>query len=165
MKSITASKQIFFYTVVFMLMLISLPSNVFANWSRVSTKQIHKVVTDNSTKAKFNPTSINAVAAQGITSNGQIISSGQWSTTNTYTPTAAGVSFNLKMHKKNADTLPSSVNTAFSTPASYQSKSRAPNKLDGSLQNNGNLVGSSGSVASQVSLSSTLTYSVFSSIK
>ena len=134
---------------------------VSANWQRTSTRRVQETFLDRGANLKFDPQSINAVAAQGVLSNQNLMTNGSWNRQNTFTPQAAGQEFTLKLHEKSAGPIPSDMNQALLTPASEVTLWDRKNKLDGKITSSGQLEASSGSQASKVELLFSQTYSVF----
>ena len=134
---------------------------VFAHWQRVSTRQVQKTFLDRGAQLKFDPQSIDAVAAQGVISNQAIISNGAWNSQNTYQIQQAGQEFVLQLHQKSAGPMPADINTALETPPSEVTLWEAPNTLNAEMSESGFLEASSGSEASKVRLVFSQTYSVF----
>ena len=138
---------------------INVPAS--ANWQRTTSRVVQKTFLDRGAQLKFDPQSINAVAAQGVISNQALVTNGSWNRANTFSMQTAGQEFVLQLHEKAAGPLPADMNVALQTPASEVTLWEAPNKLDGNMKANGQLDGSSGTKASKVKLTYAQTYSVF----
>lgn len=134
---------------------------VLANWQRTSTRVVKETFLDRGVGLKFDPQSINAVAAQGILSNQDLMTNGSWNKQNTFGVQTAGQEFTLKLHEKTAGPMPSDMNQVLQTPASEVTLWDTPNKLDARITSSGDLKASSGSAASKVELLFSQTYSVF----
>ena len=145
-----------------MIALSFLSQPVSANWQRSSIRGVQETFLDKGANLKFDPQSINAVAAQGVISNQSLMTNGSWNRQNTFSVQTAGQEFTLKLHEKSAGPMPSDMNTALQTPASEVTLWDSPNRLDGRISNSGELEASSGSQASKVILTFSQTYSVFS---
>lgn len=133
-----------------------------ANWRRSTTRVVQKTFLDRGAQLKFDPQSINAVAAQGVLSDQALISNGSWNQQNTFSMQTPGQEFVLQLHEKVRGPMPSDVNVALQTAPSEVTLWDAPNRLSGQISKSGQLDGSSGSEASKVNLTFSQTYSVFS---
>ena len=134
---------------------------VSANWQRTTTRRVQETFLDRGANLKFDPQSINAVAAQGVSSNQALMKNGAWNQQNTFSIQTPGQEFTLELHTKSAGPIPTDMNLALQTPASEVTLWEAPNKLDGGMSATGQLSASSGAEASKVKLIFAQTYTVF----
>ena len=133
-----------------------------ANWQRTTTRTVQETHLDRGAQLKFDPQSINAVAAQGVLSDQALMTNGSWNRQNTFSMQTPGQEFVLQLHEKVRGPMPSDVNVALQTAPSEVTLWDAPNRLSGQISKSGQLDGSSGSEASKVNLTFSQTYSVFS---
>lgn len=136
---------------------------VSANWSRSTIRVNKQTISDRGALLKFDPQSINAVAAQGVLSDQALITNGSWNPQNTFSLQTSGQEFVLKLHEKVAGPIPSDMNVALQATPSEVSLWDAPNKLNSRIAKSGQLDASNGSKASKVELTFSQTYSVFTS--
>ena len=132
-----------------------------ANWNRSTIRVVQKTISDRAAQLKFDPQSINAVAAQGVLSDQALITNGSWNRQNTYSLQTSGQEFLLQLHEKVAGPLPSDIIDALETPPSEVTLWDAPNKLNGQIGKSGQLESTIGSEASKVGLTFSQTFSVF----
>lgn len=145
-----------------LLLACSAPPPVRADWQRQSVQQLQQTTLNTTETASFQRTSLDAVAATGITASAPLIQQGQWNPAVTYSPAVEGGTFQLQLTQQRADPAPPASFSAISAVASERSASTAANQLQVTVQPDGSLRAGPGTSASEVQLSVTQTYSVFS---
>lgn len=145
-----------------LLLACSAPPPVRADWQRQSVQQLQQTTLNTMETASFQRTSLDAVAATGITASAPLIQQGQWNPAVTYSPAVEGGTFQLQLTQQRADPAPPASFSAISAVASECSASTAANQLQVTVQPDGSLRAGPGTSASEVQLIVTQTYSVFS---